>query len=99
MNIDVHFCRRHFEEQQDDRVDRGWNDVAVGFGERVLDESVANQASVDEDVNGIAVQLLDLRLRHEAVEAHLAGRSTRILPAFVFFLWLLPPPGWGLREA
>src|SRR5579863_464971 len=99
MNIDVHFRRRHFEEQQDDRVDRGWNDVAVGLGERVLDKAVANQASVDEDVNRIAVQLLDLGLRHKAVEAHLAGRSTGIPAAFIFFLWLLPPPWWGLREA
>jgi len=34
----------------------------AGLGEPVLHQAVANQASVDEDVNGIAVEFLNLRL-------------------------------------
>ena len=73
MDVDIHLAGRQFEKQQHDRIDRGRNDVAIGLGESVLDQAVANQAAVDEDENRIAIQLLDLGLRDEAVEAHLAG--------------------------
>ncbi len=54
MDVDVDFLRRHLEEEQDYRVRRGWKDVAVGFAERVEDELVADEALVDEDVDGVA---------------------------------------------
>ena len=38
------------------------DDVAVGLGEGVEDEPVANQALVDEDVDRVAIELLQLGL-------------------------------------
>ena len=55
MHVYIDLCCRHFQEQQDDRIDAGRNDISIGFGERVLDQAVADEASVDEDENRIAV--------------------------------------------
>src|SRR5271155_3786239 len=97
MDVDIDLARRQFEKQQHHRVDRGWNDVAVGFGEPVLHEAVANQAAVDEDEDRVAVQLLDFGFRDEAVEAHLAGVGwAGRIAVLIFFL---APPWRGLRQA
>ena len=68
MHIDIDFAGRHLQKQQHHGINRGRNDVAVGFGQRVLHQAVANQAPVDEYVDRIAIQLLDLRLGDEAVQ-------------------------------
>ena len=73
MDVDVDLLRGHFEEEQDDGERGGRDDVAVGLGEGVEDEAVADEAVVDEDVDGVAVELLQLGLGDEAGEAEEAG--------------------------
>ena len=57
-----------FEEQQHHGKDRRRQDVAVGLGDGVLHQAVADQASVHEDVDRVAVELLDFGLGDEAVQ-------------------------------
>ena len=73
VDVDVDLLRRHLEEEQDDRERGGRDDVAIGLGERVQDEPVADQAAVDEDVDGVAIELLQLGLGDEAGDAEVAG--------------------------
>ena len=78
MDIDVHFAAGQVEKQQHHREDRRRQDVAVGLDEGVLDEAVADQASVHEDVDRVAVELLDFRLGDETVHVEFAEvRETR----------------------
>jgi len=58
MNVDIDLFGRHLEEEEDDGVGGGRNDVAVCLGECVEYETVADDASVDEDVDGIAIEFL-----------------------------------------
>jgi hypothetical protein len=67
MNVDVDFSRRHFEEQQHHGIDRGRNNVAIGLGERVLHQAVADEASIHEYENRVAIELLDLGFGNESV--------------------------------
>src|SRR5439155_486422 len=73
--------------------------------------AVANQASVDKHVNGIAIELLDFGFGNEAVSAQLAkrffflldqifadGACTKRKSAGVTLL-LFPPPRRRLRQA
>ena len=69
VDVDVDLLRRHLEEEEDDRERGGRDDVAVGLGERVEDELVADEAVVDEDVDGVAIELLQLGLGDEAGDA------------------------------
>ena len=73
VDVDVDLLRRHLEEEQDDGVRGGWEDVAVGLVEGVEDELVADEALVDEDVDGVAIEFLQLGLGDEAGEAEIAG--------------------------
>ena len=89
MHVDVDFGERHLEEQQDYGIDRWRHDVAVRLGKRMLYDAVANEASVDEDENRVAIELLDLRARDEAVQADLTGIGLVLL--FIIFLHLAAP--------
>src|SRR6266481_540242 len=91
MDVDVDLLRRHLEEEQDDGKAGGWKDVAVGLAEGVEDELVADEALVDEDVDGVAVELLQLGLGDEAGDAEVAGFGWSVVG---FAL-----PGWRLGEA
>ncbi len=73
VDVDVDLLRGHLEEEKDDGEGCGRDDVAVGLGERVEDELVADEALVDEDVDGVAVELLQLGLGDEAGDAEVAG--------------------------
>ena len=73
VDVDVDLLRGHLEEEEDDGEDGGRDDVAVGLGEGVEDELVADEALVDEDVDGVAIELLQLGLGDEAGEAEVAG--------------------------
>ena len=73
VNVDVDLLRRHLEEEQDDGEGRGREDVAIGFAERVEDELVADEALVDEDVDGVAIEFLQLGFGDEAGDAEVAG--------------------------
>jgi hypothetical protein len=72
---------RHLEEEQDNRVRGGRKNVAIGLVERVEDELVADEALVDEDIDGVAIELLQLRLGDEAGDAEKA----RLGRGVVFF--------------
>jgi hypothetical protein len=69
----VDFLWGHLEEEQNDRVRGGRKDVAVGLVEGVEDELVADEALVDEDVDGVSIELLQLGLGDEAGETQVAG--------------------------
>ncbi len=68
MHVDVHFFGRHFKEEQHDRKAGGRNDVAIGLGDGVQQQAVADEPLVDEDVDGIAIELLQFGLGIEAAE-------------------------------
>src|SRR5215469_588888 len=89
MHVDVDFGERHLEEQQDYGIDRWRHDVAVRLGKRMLYDAVANEAPVDEDENRVAIELLDLRARDEAVQADLTGNG--LVLRFIIFLRLAAP--------
>ena len=91
VHVDVELLRREFEEEEDDRKTGGRDDVAVGLGEGVEDEAIADEAAVGKDVNGVAVELLQLGLGDEAGEADKAG--------FGGFVVLVTLPGWGFGQA
>src|SRR5437762_13854399 len=74
MNVNVNLTAGQLQKKEYYREHRGRNDIPVGFSERVLDDAVANQASVDKHVNGIAIELLDFGFGNEAVSAQLAAR-------------------------
>src|SRR5713101_6366929 len=94
MDVDVHFTVGQFEEEQHDGKDGGRQDVAISLGERVLNEAVTNQASVDENVDRVAVEFLNLGLRNEAMNAELTG----IFGGFLF-VFVAASPGRRLRKA
>src|SRR5580693_1009913 len=96
MDVDIDLAGRQLKKQQHYGIDRWRNDVAIGLGESVLDEAVANEAAVDEDENRIAIQLLDFGLRDEAVKAHLAGIGWGGIFVLIFFF---APPRRGLGQA
>ena len=73
VDVDVDLLRGHLEEEQDDGVAGGREDIAVGLGERVEDELVADEALIDKDVDGVAIEFLQLRLGDEAGDAEVAG--------------------------
>ena len=71
MNVDIHFLGRHLKEQQHHREAGGRNHVAIGLGDGVHQQPVADEALVDEDVDGVAIELLQLRLGVEAGQAQM----------------------------
>src|ERR1700751_6065736 len=91
MNIHVHFFTGDFQEEQDHRKNRGRQNITVSLRECVLDQAIANEAAVNEYENRVAVQLLDLGLRNEAVDAQFPGISQ--------FFPSRAPPRWRLRQA
>ena len=93
MDVDVDLLRGHLEEEQDDGEAGRWDDVAVGLGEGVQDEAVADEAVIDEDVDGVAVELLQLGLGDEAGDAKEPGVGWLVV------LFGLTLPGWRLGQA
>jgi hypothetical protein len=91
MDVDVDFMGRHFEEEQDDGERGGRDDVAVGLNDGMNDEAVADEALVDEDVDGIAVKFLERGARDKARDAEEAGVGGSVV--------LIAAPGRGLGDA
>src|SRR6185369_1708670 len=94
MNIDIHLGKRHLEKQQRDREDCRREDIPIGLGQRMLNESVAKQTPIHKCVDRISVQLLDLWFRYQAVQAQAAGIFRW---GVLFLLWFTPPWRW-LRQ-
>ena len=91
VDVDVDLLRGHLEEEEDDGEGGGWEDVAVGLGEGVEDELVADEALVDEDVDGVAIEFLQLGFGDEAGEAEVAGFGRSVVGVAL--------PGWWFGEA
>ena len=72
MYIHIHLGSRHFDKKQDHGIDGRRQDVAIGLGDPMLNETVANEASIHENKNRIAIELLDFRLGNKTVQAHFA---------------------------
>src|SRR5712692_7253421 len=69
VDVDVDFCRWHFQKQKHHGIHAARQNVAIGVGDGVLNEAVTDQASISKNVNRIAVELLQLRLRSKAMQA------------------------------
>src|SRR5271157_4323896 len=95
MHVDVNLGERHLEKKQDDGINRGRNDVAIRFGDRVLHHAIANQASVDEDEDRVAIELLNFRTRDKTMQADFA----RFLSSLRVFVLRLAAPRRRLRKA
>ena len=66
VNVYIDLCRRHFKKEQKDGEGGRRHDIAVRVRNRMKDEPVANKTVIDEDVNGVAIELLQLRLGGKA---------------------------------
>ncbi len=88
VDVDVDLFGREFKEKQDDGEGCGGDDVAVGLRDCVEHKAVADEAFVDEDVYGVAIELLEFGLGEETGEAEVAwgGWGT---------VGLLFPGRWG----
>ena len=93
MDVDINLSARHLQKQQHYWEDSRGKNVAIRLDQSMLDEPIANEPSVYEHENRIAVQFLDLRLGDESVETEFARR--RRLLAFQF----LALPRWRLWQA
>ena len=71
MHVHIHLFRRHLQKQQHHRKAGGRNHVAIGLGDGVQQQPVADQPLVDEDVDRVAVELLQLGLGVEAAQAQM----------------------------
>ncbi len=86
VHVDIHFAAGQIEKQQHHREDGGRQNVAISLDDGVLDEAVADQASVDEDVDRVAIQFLDFGFRDKAVYPEFAERWS----GFIAVTWFLP---------
>ena len=91
MDVDVHLVGGHLQKEQHDRIECGRQDVAIGFENGVDDDFVPDEAAVDEDEDGVAVELLHLRLADEAVQAQVAGSGWLVVG--------LAAPGWRFGQS
>ena len=82
MNVDVHFFRRQFKKQQYHGIHCRRQDVAVSVREGVLNQAIANQAAIHENIDRVAIELLDLRLGNESVQADFSGISRTVFLIF-----------------
>ena len=69
VDVDIHLFRGDLQEQQHERVYAARHQVLVALGDGFLDQAVADEATIDKDVEGVAVGAMKLGLGHEAVEA------------------------------
>ena len=70
--VHIHFRSRHLNKKQNYWIHRRRQNVAIGFDDPVLNETVANQPPIHEDENRITIELLNFRLRHKAMQPHFA---------------------------
>src|SRR5258708_17110993 len=79
MDVGVDLGVWKLDKKKHDRKDSRWQDVAIACGERVLHQPVTDQTPVDEDEDGVAVELLHLGLRDKAVQADVTGDGRLIV--------------------
>jgi hypothetical protein len=66
VNVDVDVLRGKGQEHEYHRVALFGQDVPVGFGQGMQEDTVAHHAPVDEEVLGIATGATPRRWRHES---------------------------------
>ena len=79
MHVDVHLRPWHLQKQQHHRIHRAGQNIAIGLGDGVLHQPVADEPLVHENKDRVAVQLLDLGLRHKSVQSQLARRRRLVI--------------------
>ena len=82
MHVDVDLFGVALEEQERKWVRTRGHEIVVRRGDGMEQQTVANQAAIDEDIDGIAVPLLHLRAREEAREAKEARRWVVVVGGF-----------------
>jgi hypothetical protein len=91
VDIDVDLLRRHLEVKEDDGIRSGREDVPVSLRKCMEDELIADETLIDENVNGVAIELLQLGLGDEASQAQVTGVGCNVI--------LFALPWWGLGKA
>src|SRR5438270_13630824 len=89
MNVNIHLARRHLQEKQHHRKNGRRNDVAISLSQRALNQPVAYQSVVHKNKDGIAIQLLQLRLAYKTMDAQLSRLRLGVI--------LIAPPWRRLR--
>ena len=80
VNVYVHLFGRHFKEEQNHRRAGGRDDVPIRLGDGVQQKTIPNEPLVDEDVDGVAIELLQFRLGVKAGErAMMPGSRARLI--------------------
>jgi hypothetical protein len=90
MNVDVNLLRRHLKIKEDYGIRSRRENIAVGLRECMEDELVPDQALIDEDIDRVAIELLQLGFGDEASEAKETGVGCNVV--------LFALPGRGLRQ-
>src|SRR5271168_4652152 len=70
MNVHIDFSGRHLDKKEHYRIDRRRQNIAIRLDDAVLNEAVANQASINENIDRIAIELLNFRLRNKTMQSH-----------------------------
>src|SRR6185436_5989059 len=72
MNVNVNFRRRQLKKKQHHWKQRRRKNISVRLRQRMLNEAVTDQASIDENINRIPIQFLNLGFGHEPVDPQLS---------------------------
>ena len=88
MHVDVDFIVGHFQEEQRGGEDCRWQNVAIGLMNGVQDQAIAHQATIDENVDAVAIRALHLG----------AGRETSDGEIGATFAWIHLWLGDGARN-
>ncbi len=82
MHIDVDFFRIAIQKQQREWEAGRWNQVVICGRDGVQQQLVPNEPPIHEEIDGIAVELLDLRTADESTQPEPARERS-----FLGFRW------------
>ena len=81
MDVDVDRLGRHGQEQRIARMALVVQHVAVGFAQRVLDQLIADEAAVDEEILAVAAGFALGRRAGQTKQAQAAAAKDPVQPA------------------
>ena len=73
VHIHIHFLEIAIEKQQREGIAGLRHQVVIGGRDRVQQQAVANESPVDKQIDGITIQLLNLRPTDKAAQTEMAG--------------------------